>query len=581
MMPVTRWTARARGWFSISLALFAILATAHAQSPPAPGTHGHYLVLTGKTHAPAPFASVDVVYGPREKLAAGREALWWELSARPRAPEGKEAEAQAPLFRLRVLTRRDPLASPAEPLDFLRYVLRLDRTGETLEYRDVRTGRALLPGWRGFERLFVPRRARATGGAPLPETAELLGHVLTLQHTGGGVAWEPWDGTVLLDLDPELLVGTGRNFRDAEGSRLPQKPERRNYTYVPFTREEYGVMIETGINLFTVDPKQAEWVRGKPVFFLRGAGGSPPLEYPADLYRSNYLGPVMFMDEPAIILVGDVEIHRTLRHFSDAAAALHKRIREQYEGGEGYSAFHLERSLEQAGANLGDMRLEQHDFPAWETLFELSHYELAAGLAGVVHEARYQLAPFDEAVARWSGAPRKHTARELLRYHYAFLRGAARTFEKDWGTSIYGQCDPAIAPEAVTLAYDMGARYVWFWTSDHDHHMPWPEQLELARHLKRHAAAHPRPSIRGPAPVLDVAIAIPDGFFVSLENLWWVRALDKERTNEASQRYNRLLRRVLEQFHRACDAGEDFDVVVDDGRTIAGYRSVVRVSEGE
>jgi hypothetical protein len=227
------------------------------------------------------------------------------------------------------------------------------------------------------------------------------------------------------------------------------------------------------------------------------------------------------------------------------------------------------------------MRLEQHDYPAWETLFEVAYYQLEAGLRGVVHEGRYQLKAFDEAVARFTDVPRKHTAKEMLRYHYAVLRGAARAFGGYWGTSIYGQCDPQIAPEAVSLAYDMGARYIWFWTSDHDHHMPWPEQLRLARHLKSHAAKHPRRSISSSPPLLDKAIVIPYGYFVSLENLWWVRVLDREGKNEASQRYRRLMRRFLTEVHRAFDAGEDFDVTVDNGSPPKGYRKAVYVKDTE
>jgi len=134
---------------------------------------------------------------------------------------------------------------------------------------------------------------------------------------------------------------------------------------------------------------------------------------------------------------------------------------------------------------------------------------------------------------------------------------------------------------AVTLAYDQGARYVWFWTSDHDHHVPWPEQLTLARMLKEHAQSHPRPSILGPAPKRDTAIVIPDGYFLSLEDLWWVRAMDKEGTNAASRAYQRLMRRGIEAVHRCLDRGEDFDVTVDDGRPIRGYRRIVRVDDRE
>ncbi len=543
---------------------------------PAPGTHAHYLVLTGKTGTAPPFASVDVVYGPRE-TAGSEEQVWWQLEARP---EAKEGENPAPLFRLRVLSRFDPLEARPGHLDSLRiarYVLRIDATGETLEYRDVHTGKALLPGWRGFEMDFLPRRARGSGSQKgVPETAEYLGHVLTLQHAGSGVAWEEWPGARVLDLDPELLVGTSRNFRDQEGHRLPQVPQRTNYTYVPFTEEEYPVMIEAGINLFVVDDKQVAWVRGKPVFSIWGGEGKKG--FPADLYRSNWLGPVMFLDEPGIIMVGDKNIHTILRYFSDAAAVLEKRIRSEADLPGGRGRYNLDKSLRDAGVNLGDLRIEQWDFPAWETLFETAHYQLEAGLPGIVHEGRYQLAPFDAAVARWTDSSRKHTPEELLRYHYAILRGGARAFGGHWGTSIYGQCDPALSPRAVTLAYDMGARSIWFWTSDHDHHMPWPEQLELARTIKKHAREHPRTSLKLPG-VLDKAIAIPYGYFVSLENLWWVRALDKEGKNEASQAYRRLMGRVIAEVHRAFDAREEFDIVVDPGKEIEGYRRVVKVSD--
>jgi hypothetical protein len=175
----------------------------------------------------------------------------------------------------------------------------------------------------------------------------------------------------------------------------------------------------------------------------------------------------------------------------------------------------------------------------------------------------------------------------MFRYHFAVMRGAARHLGKDGGISIYGQADPALSPLAVTLAYDMGARYVWFWTSDHDHHLPWKEQLELARLLKHHAQDKPRRSIRGPVCVRDKAIAIPYGYFLVLESptqrrncwdLWWVRELDPEGKNEASRRYRRLMERAFDEIARALDAHEDFDIVVDDGAEIAGYRTVVRVT---
>ena len=144
----------------------------------------------------------------------------------------------------------------------------------------------------------------------------------------------------------------------------------------------------------------------------------------------------------------------------------------------------------------------------------------------------------------------------------------------------------AISPLAVRLAHDMGARYVWFWTSDHGHHLPFGEQLELARVVRDHGRARPRGSIRGDPSTLDTVVLVPWGELVVLESptgrknawdLWWVRELDPEGKNEASQRYRQLLQRVMREVHRALDAGEDFDIAVDDGRPVHGYRRVVRV----
>ena len=133
----------------------------------------------------------------------------------------------------------------------------------------------------------------------------------------------------------------------------------------------------------------------------------------------------------------------------------------------------------------------------------------------------------------------------MLRYHYAFLR-ARRRFDKDWGTSITARPIPRVSPLAVRLAYDMGARYLWYWTSDHGHHLPWPEQMELTKLIREHARAHAAASIRRPRPTLDTLILIPYGIFLTLESptrrkqpfdLRWVREMDAEGKNDSSQRF--------------------------------------------
>lgn len=539
-----------------------------------PGTHARYLALTCEPGKPAPFVAVEVTLGPPDAVAAQR-AVWWQMEIR-----GHEETGEKPLVRVQALTSRYPVEPAGGDMVLYRYIVYYPDVQETLEYRNVHTGRALLPPWRDFTQYFIPRPTLRVGQEQgVARTCEMLGHVLTLKSVETGAAWQPLNEAKVLTLDPEMLVGTSRNFKDKEGYRLPQKPERQNYTYTPFVEADYPAMIEAGINLFIVDADQERFVRDQSVFFIRSAGGTRPLAYPADLYRSNYLGSQMFMDEPSIIMVGDERIHKTLMYFSDAAAVIEKRVRGKYNSEDNYGAFALEKEFRKRGIAFGDMRLEQCDYPTWETLYDTAYYQMAGGCMGIVHEGRYQLAEFDERVAKWTTTNRQHTPEELLRYHYAFLRGGTRPFGKYWGTAIYGQCDPAISPLAMTLAYDMGARYLWFWTSDHDHHMPWPEQLALARQLRDHVRAHPRPSIFGPPAQRDLAIVIPYGYFLSLDNLWWVRELDVEGRNESSQRYRRLMERAHGAVQQAFDQHEDFDITVDGRAPIEGYRRVLRIND--
>jgi hypothetical protein len=113
----------------------------------------------------------------------------------------------------------------------------------------------------------------------------------------------------------------------------------------------------------------------------------------------------------------------------------------------------------------------------------------------------------------------------------------------------------------------------------HGHHVPWPEQLALSRALKQHASEHPRPSIYAPKPKTDVVIAIPNGYFATYGKPSLLRCLDKAGKNEEPLKYQRLLGRLAKAVHECFARGQDFDITVDDGRPIKGYRRVVKLSE--
>jgi hypothetical protein len=497
----------------------------------------------------------------------------------------KDEDGQTPFLQVRARTKPHPWMDPGGELIFENYQIRIPPTQEAYDYRNaVRPDRALVPTWGGFDRWFVPRPARGTGVREgFPHTCRYLGHVLSLREVKANAPWDAWDGLKVLKLNRELWIATGRVVKDKEERRL-ENAEKTNYEYVTWTKENYQALIDAGMNVFGLTAGIESWLRAQPVFYHRGVSGDAPLKWPTDLYRTNYIGPVLFIDEPSCRMTADKNFYDPTFYFSDFLAGLVSRVEAEWD----HARNSLEHGLRSARINLGSMHVPLTDFATWETRESTAYYQCLGGARGFVHEGRYQLDEFNTFAQATTGLERKHTAEEMFRYIYAVMRGGTRPFGADWGTAIYGQADPKLNPLAVKLAYDMGARYVWYWTSDHGHHLPWPEQLALSRIVRDHAAAHPRPSIRGPQPMRDKLITIPYGYLAVLESpttrkhcwdLWWVREMDDEKKNEASLRYRRLMRRLFEEVHKCFDAGEDFDISIDGGGEFSGYKNVIRLTD--
>lgn len=537
-----------------SVLILLVCFSAFSKTIPATGTAAHYVVSSGMTDLNPPFTDVDVVYGPREK--SGR---WIEFTIR--------AQTNALCSVRYVADERNGKIT--------RYQLRI--RNEALEYRDINSGVALLPGWGDFQRQFFPQATRDTtllNG--VPRTCTLLGHLLSL-HTNVSDVWQSWPDVEVLNLNREVLVGTGRNFKDAEGHRLPQTPEKHEYTYVEFKADDYRTMIDAGVNLFWIAPHQEQWVHNEPVFYIRGADGNPALSFPADLYRANYLGYTMFVDEPAVITVFDQKVQQATQSISDLATLIEMRTRATYFSNHSYGERCLEQMFKNMGANFGDMALLQPDFPVWETRHEFGFYEMRAGGNGIVEEGRYQLNGFNRQLENTTGTNWNFSADDMLKINFAILRGGVRPFNKFWGTAIYGQCDPLLAPKALTTAYDMGARYFWFWTSDHDHHVPYPEQLALARTVKEYAATHPRKSIFQTPEKRDVAIAIPEGWCFPFDKMDWINAPTSQIKAAQNTELKHIQLQTLQAIKNCFARHQDFDVTIDDGRRIEGYRHIVRI----
>lgn len=461
----------------------------------------------------------------------------------------------------------------AGPGTIRRYIVR-EGDEPPLEYVNAETNAALLPPFQFSEHLLPRPAARPPIEDGFATAGYLLGHVLSLEATGEGAdaAAALPAAPERLALDPGLLIGTSRNFRDTASGRVEPPPD---YPYRRLTREEYEEMRAAGANEFIVDDEQADWLRRR-AFYHKALAPKDP--YPEILYRSTYLGQWMFIDEPAIRLMGDPKALDGARRPKDLARLIETRTRTYYAGTEHGLAFL--RELRARGVNLGFYEPVERDIPVWETEYASAWYQLAAGPSGLVHEGRYQLATYQSDLSKLFGPGLRLSAEEMLELHVAFLRGAARGFASDWGVSIYGQCDTVLAPLALTMAYDRGARFLWFWTSDHEHHMPYREQIDLMRHVTAHAKAHPRRPRAELRRAADVAVALPDGYTLAIGPLWGSPYLQPGDVNAAGVEHREVVAAAMWEGVVLAKQGIPFDFIVDDEQTARhGYRRVIRIGE--
>ena len=462
----------------------SVLVAAHV-SQEKPGDWARYAFVTIKNDAKPSVQEVTIRIGAREN-----DLWWWEMTVKK--PDGAA-------FAIRALSESVPMTG--SHIGRVERYLFKDGERPFLDYRDKTTSSPLLPDF-DFKSHLIP--------CPVPEstfqgnfatTGTFIGNCIQLMETGQGETLDDGEEVKAVDLDPNLIVGTGRGFRDVDEGRVTG----RDYNYRPFLPEEYDEMEEAGMSFFRANTKEsASWVNERPVFYTQ----YPSFEdYPNILYRSNYLGPIMFTDEPAIL----TNFSRCQRP-ADAANLLRMTVAESVKGSDHYSPDVLARHLKNAGVYFGCWELLQRDIPAWEAVFAAAFHEMEGGVSGVYHEGRYNLEVFNEVLKNFLGLELELTSEEMLRIHYAFLRGAARCFDGYWGMSIYGQADPGISPSAVRTAYDMGARYIWFWTCDHGHHLPYREQLELASVLREHEKTSPREDMSSLLRAAKAVVVFPEGY---------------------------------------------------------------------
>jgi len=553
-----------------ALALLAVQAPA-AEKPS--GNWACYDLTSSTEHKAPPLSQITVSLGPSEQVAA-KKRCWWQMDC---------VKDSGERFAIRVLSDKVPLASADAPGTVYRYILR-EGDAQPIEYIDARSGRALLPKF-DFAHNLVPRtEPLLKSGTGFPATGLYLGHIITLFQKGTDGQWQEWPAPLPLKLNLDEIEFCYGLAKDTEGHYVSEG----DYTYVPLTQEEIGEMVDLGLNAFWVDDKLEEWAIRKPVFYYKQFSEQAAVKYPEILYRSTFRGVVPFIDEPECHILSDRRDIDRVRLPEQGARLLTSRLEEIWnrpKPGEWRRGL-LREQLLAKGVNLGTITLDDDDHPIWMTMAETAFYQLQGGAAGVVQEGRYRVSDSVGEFGDYVGACEKFfnaridlSARDVLVLNYAWLRGAARAFDKSWGMSIYGQCDPEIAPEAMTLAYDMGARYIWLWTYDHQHHLPQFKKLELLKHLQEHKANHPRAPLDKLLCAPRTAIVLPYGYghFPWFDRIWDSVKMPINSLNRAGVPHREVVAAALAEGIACAKAGEDFDFTVDVGQPFKGYTRVVKI----
>ena len=505
----------------------------------------------------------------------------------------RATKVNSEIFAVWLLTKSLPSENfTVAPATISRYILQI-RDDTPLEFHDRFTGKPVLPGLGAWQYLFPKPADETEQNALFPQIAKYLGHTYHLTHiTDSDEFAEPPD-THRLSLRPDVLIGPPSNTRQKDETR---RYDMSDYELIPLTEADYDEMITAGINCVRVDAEQVEWVKNRNVFYW--GIDAAALGYPECLYRSNYLGPAIFMDEPAVCTRDHV-----LRPKLAEDAAFRKTLTPQiaFEAFQDY--FHtakydgaptrLCKGLEaHPDIDLGDMKFLQQNLYTWETMISSAVYQLSEGgtetPAAIVFEPPGRVGTMrtlPEMNMTYGCQIPIDNPKNLASILYGFLRGAARQTGKGWGMSIYGQVHRADAFWLQTHAYDLGARHYHYWDNYQLACVPYNEVLALSRNLSAHVESHPHRSLDKLRTAAEIVILLPPGYNLGhvemgRGNLWGLGELNLERHNREGVKYRTVMCNFFIEIERAIRLGVAFDLLWDlPELKLSDYREVVRIQE--
>jgi len=541
-----------------------------------PGTLARYRHESGADLRPSVVREFTLAFGSTERRASG-EWQWLRLEA---------AKAGGEKFRVWMLAAAYPPAQNTAA--YVARYLAQEGAHPAREYRHGLTGGAVLPAMGGWEHLLP----RAVEGQELPAPrVRYLGHRYRREALAQTGAFAPPNAQVVA-LRPDLWLSPATNQRQKDETR---RFDDSDYEMVRFGRADYQALAAAGATVAMADENQVAWADEAGLFYWGPCAKALP--YPEMLYRSQFLGPALYLDEPAVstrdhVLRPRLAKEEAFRQSITPQLAL-EAFREYFHRSRTQGApVALMRLLAgRPDADLGDMQFVQENIYTWETMADTAAYQLSQDPVApnaIVFEPPGRIGTrrtLPEMNMAYGTQIPPDDPRNLTAILFGFLRGAARLTGKEWRVSVYGQVQPADAPWWLTHAYDLGATKFFFWDNHRLACVPFGEVLALSRHLRTHARQNPERDLARLRQAAEVAILMPPGYglghvFMGKGLLWGIHELNLERRNHRGVKHRVVMSRVFTEIERCIRLGVAFDILWDlPGVAPQGYREVVRVAE--
>lgn len=486
----------------------------------------------------------------------------------------------------------DAWPRPERAPQVIRYLWCEPEWPDAVTFLHETTGVALLPrlslweyGW--------PRTADGKAplalkpGEPLPARIQLQGWPFRREKLARQAAVAPPAKRTVVKLNPDLLIGFSFTYRDTEG-RHRQAIGKEQHEYVETSEEDWRKDIAAGFNVHQ-SLNHASWLWREGVYSNRLYW--LPDDWPAYLYRPNYWGRAMYVDEPAIHYRAWANSREELAGKltpAESAKMLEARaIEPLWKETGNYSALWFNHFVDQRFGR-GNLTIVERDYPVWEAIWHTAWYQLAPdnGVAGLVDEDFY---PEDlvEAYNRAFGTQIPATLENACAIRVAVLRGACRNFGKKWGTAIYSYTPEALNPKLdqtqLRYMYEAGATYFWFWNcwpGLSDAHVPYSYKRAYAAAVRQAYKENPKRDLQALLHAAKVCIVLPYGYTFAPFPLQYVKWLHLERKTEAGTTYRQVLANAATEVERCLREGVKFDIAIDEPRfRPKGYTELIYVRE--